>query len=122
MLSIGRIGKGQESYYLALAREDYYLAGGEPPGAWWGKLAETFSLRGEVDRATLQSLLRGYYPSGRPLVQNAGKASFRPGFDLTFSAPKSVSVLWSQCDPTTRRQIQQAQAAAVREALRYLED
>jgi|CXWL01.1.fsa_nt_gi conjugative relaxase-like TrwC/TraI family protein len=122
MLSIGRMGKGQESYYLALAREDYYLGGGEPPGSWWGSTADALGLRGIVDQQSLQWILRGYDPSGRPLVQNAGKPTFRPGFDLTFSAPKSVSVLWSQADPATRGQIQEAHAAATREALRYLED
>ena len=40
MLSIGAMGSGQESYYLALATEDYYLAGGEPLGVWLGRGAE----------------------------------------------------------------------------------
>lgn len=40
MLSIGAMAAGQDKYYLRLATEDYYLAGGEPPGRWWGRGAE----------------------------------------------------------------------------------
>ena len=37
MLSIGAMSGGQEQYYARLAREDYYLEGGEPPGIWMGE-------------------------------------------------------------------------------------
>ncbi len=121
MLSIGRIAKGQGKYYLDLAREDYYLAGGEPPGRWWGKGAEQLRLTGRVEREQLAKLLYGYSPAGEPLVQNAGQPSHRPGFDLTFSPPKSVSVLWSQADSETRREVQEAHFAAVTAALDYLD-
>ena len=36
MLSISAMASGQDAYYLSLAKEDYYLAGGEPPGRWAG--------------------------------------------------------------------------------------
>ena len=46
----------------------------------------------------------------------------RPGYDLTFNAPKSVSVLWARSDQHTKQKIQEAQLRAVREALMILED
>jgi conjugative relaxase-like TrwC/TraI family protein len=44
-----------------------------------------------------------------------------PGFDLTFSAPKSVSVLFGVGDDGMRAAIQDAHDQAVREALAYVE-
>ena len=37
MLSIGAMGHSQGHYYINLAQEDYYTAGGEPPGQWRGQ-------------------------------------------------------------------------------------
>lgn len=118
MLSIGAASGG---YYASLAHEDYYHDGGEPPGLWHGRDATALGLVGTVDKDTFLKLCDGFSPEGLPLTQNAGKENHRAGFDLTFSAPKSVSVLWSQADPEVRREIQAAQLEAVKKALDYLE-
>jgi len=110
-----------ERYYLELGREDYYLHGGEPPGIWYGNAAEKLALTGTVSKEDLKSLFRGFSPAGQTLVQNAGKMARKPGWDLTFSAPKSVSVLWSQSTGDTRKAIQEAHLRAVKQALDYLE-
>jgi len=122
MLSIGRMGGGQSRYYLDLAAQDYYLDGGEPLGKWWGRGADKLKLSGTVERRDMERVFAGFTPDGDPMVQNAGKKSHRPGFDLTFSAPKSVSVLWSQADPEMRQKIQEAHHAAVLSALSYFQD
>ena len=44
-----------------------------------------------------------------------------PGWDLTFSAPKSVSVLWANADSRTRQKIQQAHFGAVENSIKFLE-
>ena len=44
------------------------------------------------------------------------------GFDLTFSPVKSVSTLWAVADRQMAAQIEQAHHAAVRDALRFLEE
>ena len=121
MLSIHAMKAGDGAYYLDLAQEDYYLRGGEPPGHWWGQGAEALRLRGRVERHELERMLTGFSPKGEGLTQNAGGEKRKPGWDLTFSAPKSVSVLWSQADAGTRREIQAAHLAAVKAALGYLE-
>lgn len=126
MLSIGAMSGGQAGYYLNLAREDYYLQGGEPPGRWVGKGAEALGLVGEVAPTELYNLFDGLSPDGtRPLIQlqkHQDKALHRPGWDLTFSAPKSVSVLWSQASEETRALIQAAHFASVTTALSFLQD
>ncbi|MCC7144495.1 MAG: relaxase domain-containing protein [Candidatus Eisenbacteria bacterium] len=112
---------GQGEYYIGLAAEDYYLGGGEPPGKWVGKGAKALGLSGRVEKPTFRNLLRGMDARDQPLVQNAGAESHRPGWDLTFSAPKSVSILWSQLRPQGRRILQTLQQRAVEAALGYLE-
>lgn len=121
MLSIQAMAGGQGEYYLGLAREDYYLEGGEPTGLWWGRGADSLKLRGVVQRDALRKMLCGFSVHGEKLTQNAGREHRRPGWDLTFSAPKSVSVLWSQANTETRTAIQEAHVEAVKAALDYLE-
>jgi conjugative relaxase-like TrwC/TraI family protein len=125
MLSIGVMAGGQGNYYSKLAQEGYYIHGGEPVGRWWGRGADHFRLAGEKVKAkTLEALLDGFSPDGESLVQNAGNESNRerrPGFDLTFSAPKTVSALWATASPEIRKEIQAAQDSAVKAALTYLE-
>lgn len=113
---------GQGAYYTGLAREDYYLEGGEPPGIWLGKGAEVLGLDGLVDKEVFSSLFGGRDARGIDLVQNAGGRSRQPGWDLTFSVPKSVSVAWSQSPPAIGAEIRAAHEAAVRSALAYLQE
>ena len=53
MLSIGKLGAGQHSYYLdkvAEGAEDYYSGEGEAEGYWLGDAAEDLGLDGKVER------------------------------------------------------------------------
>ncbi len=123
MLSIKPIGGSdrQVGYYARLGREDYYSHGGEPPGIWWGVGAERLGLIGEVEAASFGNLLRGYLPSvdgPRKLVQNSGQTSRRSGFDLTWSAPKSASVLWALSDERRRKEIERSLRCAVARTLK----
>jgi conjugative relaxase-like TrwC/TraI family protein len=108
------------NYYADLATEDYYTAGGEPSGMWVGLGARHLGLQGQVDTEDYRSVFRGYAPNGTALCENPGD-NHRPGWDLTFSAPKSVSVLWARADEATRRAIQRGQFQAVQSALQFLE-
>lgn len=116
------LGGGQGEYYISLGREDYYLEGGEPPGKWLGRGAAELGLSGTVEAEPFRNLLSGYSPEGKPLIQNAGSENHQPGWDLTFSAPKSVSVLWAISDEEKRKAIQKAHDLAVERAATYIED
>jgi len=125
VLSISQPIKGASpgEYYLSLAKEDYYLQGGEPPGQWIGGGAEELGLKGEVSREELQNIMQGFSADGEEaLVQNAGAKDRRSAWDLTFSAPKSVSVVWSQSSGEVRSEIQEAHKEAVKKSLQYLND
>src|SRR5687768_7312732 len=122
MVSISAM-KGQGTYYAELARQDYYTAGGKPPGRWLGSGAGALGLVGRVEQEHLHRLTAGFAPDRKqPLIQNAGRKNHQSGWDLTFSAPKPVSVLWSQATPARREQIEEAHRIAVEKSVRYLED
>jgi len=121
MLSIEKLGSNLD-YYLELATAEYYLSGGEPPGRWYGQGAARLGLSGVVDHQTLRHLAAGYARDGeKKLVQNAGKEKHQVGWDLTFSAPKSVSVLWSVAPDDIRQTIQHCHEAAVCKAIDFVE-
>ena len=122
MLSIGAMSGNQSEYYTRLAQQDYYLSGGEPEGYWRGKGASAMRLGKLVKPRVLGRLFHGYSPSNKKLVQNAGKPNRQPGWDLTFSAPKSVSVLWSQADSKLRNNIQAAHRQAVDKTIEFIEE
>ena len=98
MLSIGALASASQgaSYY----ERDGYYAKDDPEhreaSAWAGKGAEELGLKGPVDPGTFRAVLEGRVPdgSGRQLGRRGrdGEILHRPGRDLTFSAPKSVSI------------------------------
>jgi conjugative relaxase-like TrwC/TraI family protein len=133
MLSIGKLATGQADYYLEQAQgsvtragavssgvEDYYVGGHESAGEWIGGGAAMLRLRGEVDSDALHRVLAGGHP-GRGLPLARCNTSRVPGFDLTFSAPKSVSVLFGVGDASMRRAILASHDAAVADAFDYVE-
>jgi conjugative relaxase-like TrwC/TraI family protein len=125
MLSIGKLATGGESYYLeavASGAEDYYLGAGEAPGAWAGRGAAAFGLRGEVAAEELRFVMAGRSPAGEVLAEAPGGRRRLPGYDLTFSAPKSVSLLYALGDARLQYRVVAAHEDAVAAALRYLED
>ena len=100
MLSVWKLAHGQEAYYLeAVAQgvEDYYV-GGEAPGRWIASSNTMLGLTGEVAPEDLRAVLSGHDPSSGTRL---GQPHRVPGFDLTFRAPKSVSVLFGLGDPDT---------------------
>ena len=79
MLSVSKLGAGQEAYYLdtvAHGVEDYYLGHGEAPGRWVGSASVLLGLAGEVDAEDLRAVLEGRDPKRRA---PAGPGPQRPG-------------------------------------------
>ena len=104
------------SYYEA---DDYYSEGGEAPSAWFGEGAAALGLEGEVDRAAFAAGLRGELPNGERLgTVRGGEREHRPGWDVTFSAPKSVSIM---AEVAGDRRLVGKHDAAVKTALAYIE-
>ncbi len=74
---------------------EYYLRKCRGPigGVWWGPGTSPLGLRGTIKEHHLEGLSRGYGPSGRALIQNAGACDHQIGWDGTYAADKSVAVL-----------------------------
>jgi conjugative relaxase-like TrwC/TraI family protein len=99
MLSVSTIGSssGAASYY---GKDDYYVTGeADGPGLQWGgKGSASLGLRGTAEPKDLREILDGSHPvfietkpdGSQP--QPANQPKHKPGWDLTFSAPKSVSL------------------------------
>ena len=101
---------------------DYYLDPNEPPGRWWGRGCGALELAGDVQPEQLAALLEARHPGhGRRLGRGFGAKSAR-AFDATFSAPKSVSLLWALSpDPWVRAEVLAAHDTAVVAALDWFE-
>jgi conjugative relaxase-like TrwC/TraI family protein len=131
--SIGAAKGGGYARYLEAKttlpeRGDYYLTpDGEPaqaPGRWLaspGTLAR-LGIEGEsVDGADFIALMEGRQPRSGDWLRREGAGGGRGGgIDLTFSAPKSVSVSWALGDERARGDIEAAHAAAVTETIGHL--
>jgi Ti-type conjugative transfer relaxase TraA len=118
---IGAGSAGAAKYYAEeFHREDYYAKGKEPPGVWQG--GRSLGLDGtQVESAVLERLFQGYAPRGQALVQGAGERH-APGWDMPFSAPKSVSVLWGTADEATRKVIEEVHEKAVDAGLSFVRE
>jgi conjugative relaxase-like TrwC/TraI family protein len=100
----------------------YYLDEAEPLGRWWGKATDRLGLHGHVDPEAFLAVLAGQDPAtGEDLGRRFGEGSVR-GYDATFSAPKSVSVLIAVGDDRVREQASEAHDRAVEAALSWIED
>ena len=90
MLSVAsvRSASGAAGYF---AKDDYYTVDdGSEVSAWGGEGAADLGLSGEVAKDAFEGILNGILPSGEGVAQVENR---RSGVDLTFSAPKSVSLL-----------------------------
>src|SRR5665647_867376 len=127
----------------------YYEATGNPPGRWCGAGLAALGVEPAHrvragDRVTEEAMAAVFRdgndpvtgePLGRPYPHFAtepvrpdgaaqpGRRSRRAvvGFDLTFTAPKSVSVLWALADDATRATVYAAHRAALASTLRFVE-
>ncbi len=109
-------------------RGDYYLTpGGEPaqaPGRWLasGDTLAQLGIEGSVvDGPDFLALMEGRHSRDGGWLRRAGADGSRGGgIDVTFSAPKSVSVTWALGDEHERGVIEQAHRSAVEQAIGHM--
>jgi conjugative relaxase-like TrwC/TraI family protein len=114
MVSITNVSSGQASHYYQ--KDNYYS---KAEGQWQGRGAEKLGLQGEVKKEDFEKLINGKAPDGSFEIANGGEGhEHRAGIDLTFSAPKSVSIA---SEVLGDARVREAHKKAVSEALRYVE-
>jgi conjugative relaxase-like TrwC/TraI family protein len=115
MLSVANVrsASGAANYF---ASDNYYSKDdADRSGQWVGKGAEAMGLAGQVDAKVFDKLLKGVLPDG---TRVGHEQQHRAGTDLTFSLPKSWSVLALVGGD---RRITEAYREAVIETLRWAE-
>jgi conjugative relaxase-like TrwC/TraI family protein len=138
--SIGKLAASQAEYYTKqlhhsvgedvpvlrgdqmVSQVDYY-AGHQSPSRWMGSGLGRVGLSagGAVDTELFTGLMNHTAPSGEVMsvARTHGKVA---AFDHTFSAPKSVSLLYAFGDDRVRDEVTAAHQRAVGEALDYMEE
>lgn len=122
MLSYHKIGSASEAGKYYQSDSNYYSqeSGGLEKSEWYGAGAEALGLSGEVDDKTFARLLSGDVGEGIQLGRMVnGERQHTPGWDLTFSAPKSVSIM--ALSPGGDRRLIAAHDEAVKATLAYIE-
>ncbi|HXQ90325.1 MAG TPA: MobF family relaxase [Acidimicrobiales bacterium] len=120
MLRVAKLRKGGHAYYLEVAGNGAGT-GIEGPGRWVGSGAGVLGLGGEVTADALGAVLQGDDPmTGRRLGRSHHRVTVA-GFDLSFCAPKSVSMLHALGPPEVAAEVHAAHVHAVGAALDYVE-
>ena len=107
---------------VALSIDEYYTGVGESPGVWAGRWAELLGLSGVVEADQLRALVAGTHPTSGVDLLAGSRPRKALAFDLTFSAPKSVSLLWALGTEPTAEVVAVAHREAVELALEFLEE
>ena len=123
MLSVAKLTRGREGYYLATVAAGREDAGAliEPEGRWLGQAAGTLGLVGTVDGTALRALLAGVDPHSGEVLSAYHDRVRVAAYDCTYSTPKSVSLLHALGPEEVRAQVGAGHEQAAMAALGYLE-
>jgi len=138
-MSAASIGSGKAAGYarylegktVAPQRGDYYLRPDgsvtEAPGRWLSSPDTLEGLgvsgAGPLGGPAFIAVMEGRHPQTGRWLRPAGADGTRGGgIDMTFSAPKSVSVVWALSDRWQREQLEAAHERAVRRAVGYMRE
>jgi conjugative relaxase-like TrwC/TraI family protein len=125
VLSVGKVGPANAGYYqsaVVQGAEDYYAGDGDAPGRWTGRADLLGAVAGSVATAVEAGLLleAKAAPDGTRLGKTTVTEHSVTAFDLTFSAPKSVSVLYALGDTRVVEAVEEAHTAAVLQSIASL--
>ena len=119
MLGVHRLSSGGADYYLSDLARELPVTGGDGRGEWVGGAAAGLGLGGRVDPGHLRAVLDGRCPTTDRRLRSDRATVL--GYDLTFSAPKSVSLLYALGGEEVARQVLVAHGEAVHGAVGYVE-
>jgi conjugative relaxase-like TrwC/TraI family protein len=125
VLTITKLTSGNGRYYLDDLATELSPARGPAdmtpmrPGRWVGAGAAEVGLTGPVEDRDLAAVLE----ARRPVIEKSrpGRHRVNIAYDLTFTAPKGVSVLFALGDPEVAQEVLSAHTEAVGAAMGYVE-
>ena len=123
MLSVAKLARGREGYYLATLASGREQTGGliEPDGRWLGGASAALGLSGTVEGAALRALFSGVDPTTGELLADRHARVRVAAYDCTYSTPKSVSLLHALGPKDVRDHVRAGHEEAAEAALGYLE-
>ncbi|ASN18264.1 conjugal transfer protein TraI (plasmid) [Pantoea ananatis] len=93
MMTVAPVASAADAASYYSSKDNYYFLD-DLESQWLGEGAKELGLEGPVDLQTFTDVLHGKLPNGVELGKEVqGSHVHRPGHDLTFSAPKSISML-----------------------------
>lgn len=125
MVSPGRVTAQSIDYYtdkVASGAEEYFSGRGEAEGTWLGSGALKLGLtEAKVSQKNFETVFGGRSPKTLEYLAEHFSRKHVLAVDMTFSAPKSVSVLWALSLASVRAEVEAAHEAAVEHGFAYLE-
>jgi len=116
MLCVAKVRRGGHDYYMELVD-----TGLEAPGEWLSSGGRLLGLTCPVGATGFEAVMAGTDPSSGKVLGGARGRVEVAGFDLTFCAPKSVSVLHALGEDHVAAEVDAGHGTAVKEALAYVE-
>lgn len=124
MISLHNVSSAAQALHY-FSKDNYYTRDeGLMHSEWFGQGAQYLGLSGQIDQQTFFDVLDGKVGQSelgkwiKDETTGEKKRDHQPGIDITFSAPKSVSLL---AEVHGKRKVREAHEGAVREALSYIE-
>lgn len=119
-ITVNNSAQGATRYYSeGLTTQDYYTEKGEIIGNWGGKMAAQLGLSGQVSKEAFESLCYNANPNSGEQLTPRNEEGRRVGYDFTFSAPKSVSIVFGQ---TEDKDILDSFRSAVSDTMNHMEE
>ncbi|MCH9300014.1 MobF family relaxase [Pantoea allii] len=119
MMTVAPVASAADAASYYSSKDNYYFLD-DLESQWLGEGARELCLEGPVDLQTFTDVLHGKLPNGTELGKEVqGAHVHRPGHDLTFSAPKSISMLILAGGD---KRLLEAHHEAVKEALGVIEN
>ena len=93
-ITVSKAGKSAVNYFRdALSKQDYYSEKSKVLGQWHGKTAIQLGLSGNVTEHQFEQMVHNRNPITGDKITLRDAKNRRAGYDFTFNAPKSVSVV-----------------------------
>ena len=95
---VATVAAGTSAEYY-IASSDYYVGGSEPAGRWVAVGVDVgVNVGSVVEREPFERLHAALDSEGRFMLSNKSGKKRVGGYDITFSAPKTCSILWALAD------------------------
>ena len=121
-ITVSKSAAAAKSYYSeGLSKQDYYSEKDEIIGRWGGKAADQLGLSGDISKDDFSALCDNKKPNSDENLTPRNDIDRRVGYDFTFSAKKSVTILYALGDEKQKADILNSFRASVHETMSEIE-